>query len=59
MKAATADGLPYDYSGSWRWTFSDGSNVEDGVPVTKELTYDQFYDDEALQNVMNELFGKD
>ena len=58
MKAATADGLPYDYSGSWRWTFSDGSNVESGVPVTKELTYDQFYDDEALQNVMNELFGK-
>ena len=58
MKAATADGLPYDYSGSWRWTFSDGSNVENGVPVTKELTYDQFYDDEALQNVMNELFGK-
>ncbi len=59
MKAATADGLPYDYSGSWRWTFSDGSNVEDGVPITTELTYDQFYDDEALQNVMNELFGKD
>ena len=59
MKGATADGLPYDYSGSWRWTFSDGSNVENGVPVTKELTYDQFYDDEALQNVMNELFGKD
>ena len=58
MKAATADGLPYDYSSSWRWTFSDGSNVEDGVPITKELTYDQFYDDEALQNVMNELFGK-
>ena len=58
MKAATADGLPYNYSGSWRWTFSDGSNVENGVPVTKELTYDQFYDDEALQNVMNELFGK-
>ena len=59
MKAATADGLPYDYSGSWRWAFSDGSNVEDGVPITTELTYDQFYDDEALQNVMNELFGKD
>jgi hypothetical protein len=58
MKAATADGWPYNYSGSWRWTFSDGSNVENGVPVTKELTYDQFYDDEALQNVMNELFGK-
>lgn len=54
--AATADGIPFQYSSSLRWSHPDGTSVESGAPITKALTYEQFYDDTALQNVMEELF---
>lgn len=56
--AITVDGFPYQYSGNTRLAREDGSTVENGVPVTKPLTYDQFYDDAALQAVMDELISE-
>ena len=55
---ATADGFPYSYSYKSRASRTDGSSIEGGIPVSKELTHEQFYDDETLQSVMNELFGE-
>lgn len=56
LPASTVDCIFYRYSYKIRISYEDGSTTEDGAPVTKELTYDQFYDDAALQAVMDELF---
>ena len=55
---ATVDGFPYSYSYKVRNARTDGSSVEGGIPVVKELTHEQFYDDATLQSVMDELFGE-
>ncbi len=54
-KACTADGFPYQYSGNFRISHKDWTDVESGAPVTKELSYEQFYNDISLQSVMDEL----
>ena len=53
--AATADGLPYRYSKGRRESHADGTSFESGAPITKELPYEKFYDDAALQAVMDDL----
>lgn len=58
-KTCSVDGLPYSYSFNMRTSDYKGANIESGAKITKELTYDQFYDDAVLQSVMDELFVED
>ena len=59
LSACTLEGACYYYSYRIRNSFKDGSTQEIGAPVTKELSYDKFYNDTALQTVMDELFAKE
>ncbi len=57
----TADGFPYQYSGTLRISHSDWSNVEDGAAISEggEIPADEnMYDDDVLIAVMNNLFGE-
>lgn len=54
-KACTAEGFPYQYSGCYRISHSNWTNVESGAPLAKALRRDQFYDDAALQATMDAL----
>lgn len=53
--ACTAEGFLFKYSSSYHLSHEDWTSVENGALVTKELSYDQFYDDDALQNSIDEL----
>ena len=59
----TADGFVFKYSASYHMSHADWTSLESGAAVTKELPYEAFYDDAALQKAMDELaaegrFGK-
>ncbi len=53
--ACTVDGFPYQYSTNKRLSYKDGTSVEGGARITKTLTRDKFYNDAALQSMMDEL----
>ncbi|MBQ3965620.1 MAG: hypothetical protein II684_02160 [Treponema sp.] len=55
--ACTAEGFLFRYSASYHLCHTDWTSVENGAPVTKELKYEQFYDQKALEAVMDELFN--
>ena len=55
----TADGFSYVYSGAMRISYDDWQSVESGAAVDKEISdYEDFFDNEKLSVIMQEVFGE-
>ena len=54
----TAEGFLFTYSLAYHLCNKNWESVESGAKITKSLEYDEFYDDDALQSVMDQLVAE-